>query len=109
MNSFKEVLNINVYIQDCSDSIKAIMVLRRHSKWPTGNLLKAIKNNSPVFTLQLLRKDFYSGWKDLYKLIEELEIHDLTFSIYVDNEKSGLAFIEELKTRVLNIKKEDIF
>ncbi len=108
-NIFKIDLIVEVKIVRYSDAKSVIAVLRAYSKESIGILSKALRRGDVVFKAPLNKSQFYRGWKNLYDLCSDLKSSEASLEIIVNGSVENIDFMEELKSVVLGIRREDLY
>ncbi len=102
-------LNIKVKAVKPPNLKTAVHIVRGYSDDPVGSILGKLKEEEPFYCTTLLASEFYSGWRDLYGLVHELDENDITVELIVNGKVRGIDFVEEVKEIVENIKRSDIY
>jgi hypothetical protein len=102
-------LCIELKLAQTNDMKEAIKVIRAYTSEPISRLSESIKKDEPFIKYNFLASKFYDGWKDLYKLTNDLKDHGISVLLLVNGKPEDLSYVELLKKKVMGIKREDIY
>ena len=109
MTVFNNDLLISLTVTQFEHLKDVVKVVRSYSSRSMGEISSALKDGNAVFEILLVKTEFYNGWKNLYELAKELRDIKVSFVVSVNNQDVELKFLNELKKKATNIKREDIY
>ncbi|VAW71257.1 hypothetical protein MNBD_GAMMA10-1546 [hydrothermal vent metagenome] len=102
-------LLIELSVTKFSNKKNIIKIIRKYSDRPIGQIYSELKIQKSIFEIELLKDQFYAGWKTLSFLVGDLLLVGASVKIIVNHEVVDLSFINKLKCKMTNIKRGDIY
>ena len=102
-------LCIELKLSHANDMKRAIRVIRANTSDSILSLSEFIKKDEPFIKYNFLASSFYDGWKDLYKLANNLKDNGISVVLLVNGKPEDILFIEILNNKIMGIKREDIY
>lgn len=109
MSSYDQILNIEMAVELCLDKKLAVSVIRKYVSEAVLSIKRNLDHETSFARFTLVKANYFDGWKTVYQLAEELVSKGFNLRLTVNGVSQNFSYLCDLKEKITNIDKQDIY